>query len=69
MLIQQRIALGWTQEDLAKRLGVRPQQAQHDEAKNYASANLARLTKVARILQRARKKSRATATTKVSHSY
>lgn len=64
MLIQRRVGLGWTQEDLANRLGVRPQQVQHDEANNYASASLARLTKVARILQRAKKKSRAQATTK-----
>ncbi len=54
MLIKRRIALGWTQGDLAKRLGVRPQQVQNDEATNYASANLLRLTRTAEILQTAK---------------
>ncbi|MGH7192566.1 MAG: helix-turn-helix domain-containing protein [Candidatus Saccharimonadales bacterium] len=51
MLIQSRIALGWTQEELARRLGVSPQQVQNDEATNYASANLERLIRIAGILQ------------------
>lgn len=54
MLIKRRISLGWTQEDLAKRLGVRAQQVQNDEATNYASANLSRLIRTAEILQRAK---------------
>lgn len=58
MLIKRRIALGWTQEDLAKRLGVRPQQVQNDEATNYASANLTRLMHTAKILQRSKKSQR-----------
>jgi len=56
MLIKRRIALGWTQEDLAKRLHVRSQQVQNDEATNYASANLARLTKIAQVLQEGKRK-------------
>lgn len=56
MLIKNRIALGWTHEDLAKRLGVRPQQVQNDEATNYESASLSRLRKTAEVLQRARRK-------------
>lgn len=60
MLIQRRIALGWTQEDLARRLGVKPQQVQTDEATNYASANLARLIRTADILKRARIKQAST---------
>jgi DNA-binding XRE family transcriptional regulator len=56
MLIQRRIALGWTQADLAKALGVKPQQVQADEANNYASANLARLMRTASVLKRARSK-------------
>lgn len=54
MLIKNRIALGWTHEDLAKRLGVRPQQVQNDEATDYESASLSRLRKIAEILQKAR---------------
>jgi len=53
MLIKRRIALGWTQEDLAKRLGVRQQQVQNDEATNYKSASFARLLRTAKILQKA----------------
>lgn len=54
MLIKRRISLGWTQEDLAKRLGVRAQQVQNDEATNYESASLARLMRTAKILQRSK---------------
>ncbi|HEY9789266.1 MAG TPA: helix-turn-helix transcriptional regulator [Candidatus Obscuribacterales bacterium] len=63
MFIQRRIALGWTQEEFAKRLGVRPQQVQADEANNYASANLTRLIRTAAILKQARNKSPRTAAT------
>lgn len=56
MLIKRRIALGWTQEDLAKRLGVRTQQVQNDEATNYESASLSRLLRTAQILQQAKGK-------------
>jgi len=54
MLIKRRIALGWTQEDLARRLRVRAQQVQNDEATNYETASLSRLMRTARILQRAK---------------
>ena len=54
MLIKRRIALGWTQEELARRLGVRAQQVQNDEATNYESASLSRLLRTAEILQHAR---------------
>ncbi len=61
MLIKRRIALGWTQEDLAKRLGVRTQQVQNDEATNYESASLSRLLRTAQILKKAKvKRKRAT---------
>ncbi|MBI1272176.1 helix-turn-helix domain-containing protein [bacterium] len=56
MLIKRRIALGWSQEDLAKQLGVRVQQVQNDEATNYESASLSRLLRIAQTLQQARKK-------------
>lgn len=56
MLIKRRIALGWTQEDLAKRLDVRTQQVQDDEATNYESASLSRLLRIAEIMQKARGK-------------
>lgn len=60
MLIKRRIALGWTQEDLAKRLGVRPQQVQNDESTNYESASLSRLWRTAEVLQQARGKRKKT---------
>jgi HTH-type transcriptional regulator / antitoxin HigA len=56
LLIRKRIALGWTQSDLAKRLKVKPQQVQADEAANYASASLARLVEIARVLSSGRRK-------------
>jgi len=55
LLIKRRIALGWTQEDLAKRLGVQPQQVQNDEATDYSSASFARLAKIAQILQESKR--------------
>jgi transcriptional regulator with XRE-family HTH domain len=57
MFIERRIALGWTQQELAKRLGVKPQQVQADEANNYASANLTRLIHTAAVLKQAASKS------------
>jgi HTH-type transcriptional regulator/antitoxin HigA len=56
LLIRKRIALGWTQDDLARRLKVKPQQVQADEANNYASANLARIAEIARVLSAGRRK-------------
>jgi DNA-binding XRE family transcriptional regulator len=49
-LIQARIAKGWTQAELASRMGVKPQQVQNDEITHYQSANFARLTRVAKAL-------------------
>ncbi len=49
-LIRARIAKGWTQAELASRMGVKPQQVQNDEITHYQSANFARLSRVARVL-------------------
>jgi DNA-binding XRE family transcriptional regulator len=49
-LIQARIAQGYTQKDLAEKLGVREQQVQHDEEILYSSASLSRLKRVAEVL-------------------
>lgn len=50
-LIRARIAKGWTQTQLAERLGVRTQQVQNDEATLYQSASFARLTRIAKTLE------------------
>lgn len=50
VLIQARIAAGLTQEDLAARLGLKPQQIQRYEANDYQTASLARLLEIARVL-------------------
>jgi HTH-type transcriptional regulator / antitoxin HigA len=39
-----------TQEDLAARLGVKPQQIQRYEASDYQTASFARLSGIARLL-------------------
>jgi DNA-binding XRE family transcriptional regulator len=49
-LIKARIARGWTQADLADRLGVAEQQVQRDEANRYSGAALSRLADVAEAL-------------------
>jgi DNA-binding XRE family transcriptional regulator len=49
-LIKARIARGWTQAELAQRLGVAEQQVQRDEANRYSGAALARLCDVAEAL-------------------
>jgi ribosome-binding protein aMBF1 (putative translation factor) len=49
-LIRARIASGMTQEGLARRLGVKPQQVQRYEATEYESASFARILKVVRAL-------------------
>lgn len=61
MLIERRIALGWTQADLAMRLDVTTQQVQADESNDYASANLARLIRTAEILRKARRRPKTSA--------
>lgn len=50
VLIQARIASGMSQEELAKRLGVKPQQIQRYEATDYISASLGRVEQVIRSL-------------------
>jgi ribosome-binding protein aMBF1 (putative translation factor) len=49
-LIRARIAAGLTQEGLARRLGVKPQQVQRYEATEYGSASFARIVKVVQAL-------------------
>jgi ribosome-binding protein aMBF1 (putative translation factor) len=49
-LIRARIAAGITQEGLARRLGVKPQQVQRYEATEYESARFARILKVVQAL-------------------
>ena len=49
-LIQARIAAGLSQEDLAAKLGVKPQQIQRYEATDYQSASLEKVNKIFRIL-------------------
>ena len=50
ILIRARIALGLTQKDLAKRLGLDEQQIQRYEDTEYASASFARIVAVAEAL-------------------
>ena len=50
VLIQARIAAGLSQKELADRMGLKEQQIQRYEATAYASANLARVSAVARAL-------------------
>ncbi len=49
-LIQARIAGGLSQEELAAKPGLKPQQVQRYEATEYQSASLERVTEVARVL-------------------
>lgn len=49
-LIQARIAAGLSQEELAAKLGLKPQQIQRYEATKYQSASLERVHAVARVL-------------------
>jgi ribosome-binding protein aMBF1 (putative translation factor) len=50
-LVQARIARGWTQKDLADRLGLDEQKIQDYEATDYQRASLARLREVVRALE------------------
>ncbi len=49
-LIQARIAAGLSQEELATKLGLKPQQIQRYEATEYQSASFERVTEIARVL-------------------
>ena len=50
VLIEARIASGMSQTDLARQIGVQPQQVQRYEASNYMGASLTRLVEIARTL-------------------
>ncbi len=50
-LIRARIASGMTQESLAVRVGLKPQQIQRYEATNYRSASLKRIREIAKALK------------------
>lgn len=50
LLCQARIARGWSQRELAARLGLHMQEIQQYEATRYASASLTRLEQVAQAL-------------------
>ena len=49
-LVQARIARGWTQKDLADRLGLDEQKIQDYEATDYQRASLARISAIVRAL-------------------
>jgi len=50
LLIKKRIANGWTQVQMAKRLGMHYQQLQRYESTDYESATLTTLQKIADVL-------------------
>jgi ribosome-binding protein aMBF1 (putative translation factor) len=50
ILIQSRIAAGLSQEELARKLGLKPQQIQRYEATNYQAASLERVNEILRAL-------------------
>ena len=50
-LIQARIARGWTQKDLADRMGLDEQKIQDYEATDYQRASLARIREIVRALE------------------
>jgi len=50
-LIRARIALGWTQKDLAARLGTTEQQIQKYEATDYKSASFKKIVEIASVLK------------------
>lgn len=56
-LIRARISLGWTQKELATKLGTTEQQIQKYEATHYASASFKKIVEIASILRAARAQS------------
>ncbi len=50
LLVQARVARGWSQRQLATELGIAEQQIQRYEANGYATASLARLCDIAKAL-------------------
>jgi ribosome-binding protein aMBF1 (putative translation factor) len=53
LLIKKRIANGWTQQQLANRLGLHYQQIQRYENTDYATATLETVQRVAGVLEQA----------------
>lgn len=51
LLIKARLARGYTQAELAKRLKLKPQQIQRYEATRYRSVSLTRLVQIAQVLK------------------
>lgn len=51
MLIKARIIRGWTQEQLADKLGLKPQQIQRYESTFYESASFTRILEVVEALE------------------
>jgi HTH-type transcriptional regulator/antitoxin HigA len=51
LLIKARLARGYTQAELAKRLKLNPQQIQRYEATRYRSVSFARLMQIAQVLE------------------
>ena len=51
ILIQIRIAKGWSQTDLAREIGIEPQQIQRYEATDYEGASLTRLYDIVDALE------------------
>jgi ribosome-binding protein aMBF1 (putative translation factor) len=54
LLIKKRIANGWTQQQLASRLGLHYQQIQRYENTDYATATLETIQRVAGVLEQLR---------------
>jgi ribosome-binding protein aMBF1 (putative translation factor) len=52
-LIRARIAVGWTQKELATHLGTTEQQIQKYEATNYESASLRKIIEIVAVLKAA----------------
>jgi ribosome-binding protein aMBF1 (putative translation factor) len=52
-LIRARIAAGWTQKELAKRLGISEQQIQKYESTDYESASFRKINEIATVLKAA----------------
>ena len=51
MLIKKRRLNGWTQRQLAEKLGIKQQQVQRYESTKYQSVSLRRLIEIAKILE------------------
>jgi ribosome-binding protein aMBF1 (putative translation factor) len=50
-LIKARISLGWTQKDLARRIGTTEQQIQKYEASNYKTASFQKVTEIVTVFK------------------